>query len=305
MSILLVALAAALAFASGGRENAPANPTVAEIAAGDERFSTLVTALGAAGLVDTLNGSGPFTVFAPTNDAFAALPEGALDALLADKDALTAVLLYHVAPGRYMASDVAAMRSADTVSGKSLKISTPDGMVMVDNARVVITDIVGSNGVIHVIDQVMLPPADMGMQAPATMEPQDIVEVAVGDGRFGTLVAAVRAAGLVGTLRSEGPFTVFAPTDDAFAKLPAGTVEALLEDIPTLTRILLYHVVPGQVMASDVVALSLAATAADEDLQIRVMDGKVMINDAQVIVTDIEASNGVIHVVDTVILPPA
>lgn len=132
---------------------------------------------------------------------------------------------------------------------------------------------------------------------------KDIVDTAVADGRFTTLAAALGAANLVDTLKSEGPFTVFAPTDEAFAKLPAGTVEALLGDIPTLTNILLYHVVAGEVMASDVVTLSSAPTVLKKDVSVMVSDGKVMINNAQVIITDIKASNGVIHVIDAVLLP--
>ena len=139
--------------------------------------------------------------------------------------------------------------------------------------------------------------------APANQE-QDIVDIAVADGRFTTLVAAVTAAGLVDTLKSDGPFTVFAPTDEAFAKLPEGTIEALLNDIPALTDILLYHVVSGKVMAADVVSLSAATTVLGKDVAIKVEDGNVFINDAQVIITDIEASNGVIHVIDAVLLPP-
>ena len=139
--------------------------------------------------------------------------------------------------------------------------------------------------------------------APANQE-QDIVDIAVADGRFTTLVAAVTAADLVDTLKSDGPFTVFAPTDDAFAALPEGTIEALLNDIPTLTDILLYHVVSGKVMAADVVSLSAATTVLGKDVAIKVEDGNVFINDAQVIITDIEASNGVIHVIDAVLLPP-
>jgi uncharacterized surface protein with fasciclin (FAS1) repeats len=134
--------------------------------------------------------------------------------------------------------------------------------------------------------------------------PKDIVDIAAADGRFETLVTAVKAADLVTTLKGEGPYTVFAPTDDAFAKLPPGTVEGLLEDIPTLKNILLYHVVPGKVMASQVVGLDKAGTALGKDVMIEVMNGEVMVNGAKVIITDIEASNGVIHVVDTVILPP-
>lgn len=139
--------------------------------------------------------------------------------------------------------------------------------------------------------------------AEATQAKMDIVDTAVGAGNFTTLVAAVQAAGLVETLKGDGPFTVFAPTDDAFAKLPEGTVEALLADTETLTKILTYHVVPGAVMAADVVNLTSADTVAGLRLDIKVVDGVVMINDAKVIVTDIECTNGVIHVVDTVIVP--
>lgn len=137
-------------------------------------------------------------------------------------------------------------------------------------------------------------------------EPADIVDLAVADGRFTTLVAAVTAAGLVDTLKSEGPFTVFAPTDDAFAKLPAGTVEALLADIPALTNILTYHVVAGKVMAADVVGLSSAPTVQGAEISITVDGGRVFLNGTvEVIITDIDASNGVIHVIDSVLLPPA
>jgi uncharacterized surface protein with fasciclin (FAS1) repeats len=141
--------------------------------------------------------------------------------------------------------------------------------------------------------------------APPTQADQDIVDTAVADGRFTSLVAAVQAAGLVDTLKSEGPFTVFAPTDDAFAKLPDGTFEALQNDIPALTDILLYHVVPGKVMAADVVNLTSADTVLGKPLSIRVENDQVFVNDAQVIITDIETSNGVIHVIDSVLLPPA
>ena len=132
---------------------------------------------------------------------------------------------------------------------------------------------------------------------------KDIVDTAVEAGSFTTLVAADQAAGLVETLKGEGPFTVFAPTDEAFAALPEGTVEALLADIPALTDILLYHVVPGKVMAADVVNLTSAATVQGSDLAIVVEDGKVMINGANVVTTDIETSNGVIHVIDAVLIP--
>jgi uncharacterized surface protein with fasciclin (FAS1) repeats len=133
----------------------------------------------------------------------------------------------------------------------------------------------------------------------------DIVETAVAAGQFNTLAAALDAAGLVATLQGEGPFTVFAPTDEAFAKLPAGTVESLLkpENRDQLVAILTYHVVAGKVMAKDVVNLSEASTVNGSNLSIMVVDGKVRINDATVIAADVATSNGVIHVVDTVILP--
>ena len=139
----------------------------------------------------------------------------------------------------------------------------------------------------------------------STAAPATIVDVAIGAGSFKTLVTAIQAAGLVETLKGKGPFTVFAPTDAAFAKLPAGTVEALLADPAKLRAILTYHVVSGQVKAAQVVGLRSAATVNGKDLGIRLEGGKVYVGGAQVTATDIAASNGVIHVVDTVLLPPS
>jgi uncharacterized surface protein with fasciclin (FAS1) repeats len=135
-------------------------------------------------------------------------------------------------------------------------------------------------------------------------KPNTIVDIAAGNPDFSTLVAAVKAAGLVETLSGDGPFTVFAPTNEAFAKLPEGKVDALLSDIPTLKKILTYHVVAGKVMAADVVDLKSAATVQGDEVKIDVVDGKVKLNDsAMVTATDLEASNGVIHVIDTVLIP--
>lgn len=142
-----------------------------------------------------------------------------------------------------------------------------------------------------------------GHGGPAAAPSKDIVTVAVEAGSFNTLAAALRAAGLVETLQGAGPFTVFAPTDAAFAKLPAGTVEALLNDLPRLRQILTYHVVAGKVEAKDVVNLTSANTVQGSPISISVVDGKVRINDATVVSADVQASNGVIHVIDTVILP--
>jgi len=268
----------------------PSN-TIVDIAVNDGRFTTLVAALQAADLVETLQGDGPFTVFAPTDDAFAALPAGTVEALLADIPALTDILLYHVVAGDVRAADVIKLDMGEAISGLPFEVKVDGGMVYINEAQVIITDIEADNGVIHVIDAVLLPP-------------MDIVDTAVADGRFTTLAAALTAADLIDTLKGEGPFTVFAPTDDAFAALPEGTVEALLEDIPTLTDILLYHVVAGEVMAEDVVELQYATTVQGNDVLVKVNEQGVFINDAQVIITDIETYNGVIHVIDSVLLPP-
>lgn len=130
-----------------------------------------------------------------------------------------------------------------------------------------------------------------------------IVDIAVEDGRFGTLVTALQTAGLVDTLAGDGPFTVFAPTDDAFAALPDGVVAGLLEDIPSLTEVLTYHVVTGSVLAEQVVGLDSATTLQGEDVMVKVVNGAVMIDEAKVVITDIIGSNGVIHVIDSVMLP--
>ena len=283
---------------------APELADIVDTAVADGRFTTLAAALEAAGLVETLKGEGPFTVFAPTDDAFAALPAGTLDELLKpeNKQQLTDILTYHVVSGKVMAADVSGLTSATTVLGKDVAIKVDMGNVYINDAKVIITDIETSNGVIHVIDAVILLPSDE-----AAAESNTIVDVAVADGRFTTLVAAVEAAGLVETLSGEGPFTVFAPTDDAFGALPAGTLDSLLlpENKQQLTDILTYHVVSGKVMAADVVTLISAPTVLGKDITITVKDGKVYLNDTvQVIITDVEASNGVIHVIDAVLLPP-
>lgn len=138
----------------------------------------------------------------------------------------------------------------------------------------------------------------------AQMAPKDIVTTAVEAGQFNTLAAALEAAGLVGVLQGEGPFTVFAPTDAAFAKLPAGTVEALLADKEALIRVLTYHVVPGRVTSSMVVELSEAETVAGITVPIEVRSGEVYVGGAHVVTVDVPASNGVIHIIDSVMLPP-
>jgi transforming growth factor-beta-induced protein len=271
------------------------SPDIVDTAVSAGIFKTLVAAVQAGGLVDTLKSAGPFTVFAPTDEAFAKLPAGTVESLLKpeNKAKLVQILKYHVVAGKVAAADVVKLSSAKTVEGSNVKIKTTNGKVMINSSNVVKADIMTSNGVIHVIDSVLMPPSP------------DIVDTAVSAGIFKTLVAAVQAGGLVDTLKGDGPFTVFAPTDEAFAKLPAGTVENLLkpENKATLVKILTYHVVAGKVMAADVVKLKNAKTVQGQSVKIKAKNGKVMIDKANVVKTDIGTGNGVIHVIDTVLMP--
>ena len=291
-------------------EEAPAAADIVDTAVAAGSFNTLVAAVTAAGLVDALKGDGPFTVFAPSDEAFAKLPKETLDGLLADPEALSKILLYHVIPGKVMAADVKDGLSADTLQGAPVTFKIVDGKPMINEANIVATDVAASNGVIHVIDAVILPPAEDAAAATeaATEEAPaaaDIVDTAIAAGSFNTLVAAVTAAGLVDALKGEGPFTVFAPSDEAFAKLPKATLDGLLADPEALSKILLYHVISGKVMAADVTDGLSADTLQGAPVTFKIVDGKPMINDANIVATDVAASNGVIHVIDSVILPPA
>jgi len=260
------------------------------------QFNTLATALKAANLVGTLKGPGPFTVFAPTDEAFAKLPAETVAELLKPENRaqLTDILTYHVVPGRVQAKDVIKLRGAVAVNGQRIDVQFGDEGVKVDGAKVLTTDIVCDNGVIHVIDSVILPSS------------KTIPETAKAAGSFETLLAAANAAGLAEVLGSTGPFTVFAPTDEAFGKLPAGTVETLLkpENKAQLVDILKYHVVPGRVYSEKVLDSKAIKTLQGASAAISLRDGSPRIQDAKILKTDIDASNGVIHVIDSVILPP-
>lgn len=288
----VAAVATALAAQSA---NLRAADDIIDTAVGAGSFKTLAAALTAADLVDALKGEGPFTVFAPTDEAFAKLPEGTIATLLKpeNKAKLAGILTYHVVAGAVTSGDVVKLAGATTLNGQRVDIKYADKKVMVDKATVVKADIKCSNGVIHVIDSVMLP-ADANI--PATADKA---------GTFKTLLAAVKAAGLVDVLSGDGPFTVFAPTDEAFAKLPKGTVESLLkpENKDKLVAILKYHVVSGRVFSDDAVKAEKAETLQGQDVRIAVKDGKAMVNESRLVATDIDASNGVIHVVDAVLLP--
>ncbi len=291
--------------------------TIVDAAVANGEFSTLVAAVQAAGLVDTLNSGGPFTVFAPTNGAFNTLLSDlgiTAEQLLADRALLTTVLTYHVVPGEFKAADILAQDfpfAAPTVQGANITVTTdPDSDRLLLNggqATVAITDLDVSNGVIHVIDNVLLPPSVAN--PPAAPQPS-IVEIAVNDGRFTTLVTAVRAAGLVDTLAGGQELTVFAPTDAAFAQLLSDlnvTADELLANTDLLTTVLLYHVVPGEVTSADLLTAGslTATTVGGEAITVNARGTVVLNGNTNVIIPDVDASNGIVHVIDRVLLPPS
>ncbi len=272
----------------------PKPPTVVDIVVNSPIHNTLEAAVIAADLAGTLSEDGPFTLFAPTDAAFDALPDGTIDALLADPSGdLTSILLYHAVSGDIRSTDLSDGQVATTVNGKDIVVKIENGNVFINDAQVVLADIEASNGVVHVIDAVLLPPTTT------------VVDIIVNSPDHNTLEAAVVAADLAGTLSGDGPFTVFAPTDAAFDALPDGTIDALLAD-PSgdLTSILLYHVIGGDIRSTDLSDGQMAATLNGKDITVRIDDGNVFINDAMVTAADIVTDNGVVHVIDAVLLPP-
>ena len=280
----------ALAFSN---TNAKADDIV-ETAVAAGKFKTLAVALTAADLVPALQGKGPFTVFAPTDDAFAKLPKGTVEMLLKpeNKQKLAGILTYHVVADAVMAKQVVGLNAAKTLNGQQVDIKVNGSTVMIDGAKVVTTDIECDNGVIHIIDSVILP-AD-----------KNLAETAIAAGKFKTLVAAAKAAGLVDALGGSDALTVFAPTDEAFAKLPKGTVESLLkpESKQKLAAILKFHIVAGRVYSGDALKAKTAKTLQGSAVSIKADDKGAMVNGAKLLKTDLDASNGVIHVIDSVLL---
>jgi uncharacterized surface protein with fasciclin (FAS1) repeats len=274
-------------------DSSPKDIVDTAVAAGN--FNTLVAAVKAAGLANTLKQPGPYTVFAPTDKAFENLPAGTVESLLKpeNKEQLSAILTYHVVPGRVSARAAYGLDNASTVNGQRVDIGRRDGKLAVGKARIVATDINCTNGVIHIIDRVLLP------------EQKRIPALAKDAGQFSTLLAAVSAAGLAEVLDGSGPFTVFAPTDDAFEGLPDGTVETLLkpENKQKLVNILKYHVVSGRVYAEQAAQASKANTLLGPVIETSVSADGLRINDARVMQADLDTANGVIHVIDTVLLP--
>lgn len=278
---------------------------IVDTAIGAGSFTTLVAAVQAAGLEGALRGEGPFTVFAPTDDAFAALPEGFVAQLLQPRNQgkLQELLLYHVVSGEVFSRQLRPVQFVPTLSEKYLWVRKFwNRTVRVNNATVIAADVDASNGVIHVIDKVLVP---VGFELVPEEPTADIVETAIAAGAFNTLVAAASAADLVGALQGEGPLTVFAPTDDAFSRLPAGLVEALLlpENQGKLQELLLYHVVSGRVLKSDLNFYQRVPTLEGSQVSIVKWFGNVWVNTSKVTTADVLATNGVIHVIDRVLIP--
>ena len=289
------------------RSAAVAAPTgdIVQTATAAGGFTTLLAAAQAAGLVDALKGAGPLTVFAPNDAAFADLLARlktlgvSTEQLLANKALLTTILTYHVVSGKILSTDITGPVGPKTLEGRQLLVIPKNGKITINGyATVVAADVQATNGVIHVIDQVLIPPAKLG----------DIVEVAQGAGMFSTLLAAAQAAGLVDALKGAGPLTVFAPTDAAFTTLlkrlrlsPA----QLLADPARVAMILKYHVVSGKVTSADLGKRTVAPTLQGRSIVVRKNSrGKVTVNrTANVVQADIAASNGVIHVIDRVLIP--
>lgn len=292
----------ALLQACGGSDDDTPERNIVQLAQASPDLSILVEAVVAAGLVDTLS-TGNLTVLAPTNAAFAALLTElgtTKAALLANVPLLKAVLSYHVLGQRVRSADVPLGKALVPLGGGFFKIESSNGLKVTDGrnrvARITATDLQASNGVVHVVDRVLLP-ADKGLVATAQALPD-----------FSILVEAVVAAGLVDTLNGPGPFTVFAPTNAAFAallgELGVGK-EALLANKALLTQVLTYHVVPGRVLKAEVPVGAAIKTVQGQTFSV---NASLQITDqrmrtSQITATDVFTSNGVIHVVDRVLLP--
>lgn len=343
LAVLILVLAAVPALAQDSGEDA-----------GD--FTTLLAALDAAGLTETLAEEGPFTIFAPTDSAFeAALAELDLTAeeLLADTDTLTDILLYHVIEGEVMAEDVVALvedgggsAEVETLNGATFTVELVDGVPVINgNVNVFATDVPAANGVIHVIDGVLLPPTEEAtaeateeamdepmaeatdeamaeateeaMTEAAAEEQDSIFEIGLGNPDLTTLLAAAQQVGFGDTLNTEGPLTLFAPTNAAFEAALAElglTADELLADTDLLTEVLSFHVVEGELFAADILEQAEMSedpleveTLGGELLTVEVEDGELLLNGQGIGVTtaDIDAENGVIHIIDGVLLPPS
>ena len=280
--------------------NAAPSNTVVDVIINSDDHTTLEAAVIAANLAETLSGDGPFTVFAPTDAAFEMLPADVLSSLLADPSgALTQILLSHVASGNVLSSDLSDGMMVATYADFHVNVTINANGVFIDNAQVIVADIQTDNGVVHVVDAVIDPANSDEEEVTNT-----IVDIVVASENHTTLETAVIAAGLAETLSSEGPFTVFAPTDAAFELIPADVMSSLLMDpMGSLTYVLTHHVHSGNVLSTDLTDGMMVPTVAGTDLTVSITDQGVFIDGAAVSQADIVADNGVIHVIDAVMVP--
>ncbi len=280
--------------------NSANEATLAEIIAEDSRLKTLVSALSTAGLVEALSGDGPYTVFAPTDDAFAKLPKATATDLLKPQNRarLNAILTYHVLPEKSDLADALKTGSFATLQGNPVQVTFSEGQVKVNDTAITAANIPCSNGIIHIIDSVLIPD-----EPPV----KTLLETAAAAGSFETLMTAVDAAGLTPALESQGPLTILAPTDAAFSALPAGTLETLLkpENREQLESILKYHTIEGRVGAGNALTAASATTLEGNPVTFTINNGLLQVNDATILRTDINCANGVIHIIDNVLLPPS
>ena len=346
--------------------------TIVDHLSADGRFTTLVEALAAANLIDTL-AEGSYTLFAPTDDAFIRMPPGAFVVLVADSTALGEVLRFHIAGEPLSGADLAELTTVETLQREPLNVSLADDAILINSAQIIEADIEAANGVIHVIDKVLLPtgetrdreatppeseppaePAPADAEAVEEAEPSvdavdeaesegegeteattdiaaeseaesapeaepiagtaelssltsdgngDIIDTLLTDGRFTTLLDAMQTANLTSAFQGQGPYTLFAPTDDAFAALPEGTLPGLLGNYRALRGTILYHVIGGKMVAADLPDLSSAITGQGGRLTFSEADEVVMVNNARIIAADVETANGIIHIIDTVLIP--
>jgi uncharacterized surface protein with fasciclin (FAS1) repeats len=312
-----LAAATSISAASPAKTTAIGQKNIVQTAVAAGKFKTLVALVKKAGLANTLSAPGKLTVFAPTDQAFAKLKKSnpaLYNKFATNKKLLQSVLTYHVVGKRIPATAaVAAAKKGlkvKTVQGESTALSFKGGKIVLNGtARVAIPDVKASNGVIHAIDAVLVPPSLSQPPAPT----QSIVQIASGNPDFSTLVSLVQKAGLVEAISAPGPFTVFAPTNEAFAKLanaaPA-TYAAVLADPALLAKVLTYHVVAGDIKSAQAIAAAqqngTVKALEGEPISLSLKDGKLTLNGSATVVTaDILATNGVIHVIDTVIVPPS
>ncbi len=278
---------------SGNKTIVSTDQTIAEITETNASFSILNDALESTGLLNTLEGSGPFTVFAPDDAAFGKLPDGTLESLTTEQ--LSEILRFHVLNGAITSSQLEESQDATTLLGQNILIEAGSNVVINNYATVTTADFATSNGIIHIIDEVLLP---------AGIRDANIVDQASSLGSFNTLLTAATDAGLASTLTYKGDFTVFAPTDDAFAALPDGLLASLTTE--QITEILLYHVIDSEVFSADLQPEQAPETLSEETVFITNDGNGVTVNgSSNVITADVDVSNGVIHAIDKVLLPDA